>query len=422
MNILNIRGGKSLLGDVEISGSKNSALKILIASLFSHEEVTLYNIPKIKSIENEIKIMESLGSKIEYFNDNFIKIDNSKLHSFEVPEDLGKNLNTSYLFAGPLLYRFGEAKIPLPDNGIESIEKFLNTWALLNIEINFDDKFIYLRSDNFKPSEIEINRGSHIATDNTILCTIFTNGTCRIINSSEAIEVKDLIDFCNLIGAQIEYENKKVLKITGKNHFKGANFEIVSDLSEVVFFTVLTLVTNGNVIMKNIDKSHLSFLMSFLNKIEANYEFTSNHELRVWKKSGKLKAFDIKAGSYPNITSDFIPYFIVLALFCEGESRIIDLSYRNKFDYIYQLNKLNSKIKIYEGLRDYEECEINLVGQPNLNFNKYKVESYYSGIVFFLLALGLDSETEFINYEILESEFEKLIPKVVKLGAEVSYA
>ena len=421
MEVLTLRGGKSLLGDVEVSGSKNSALKILIASLFSNEEVTISNIPKIKSIENEIKIMESLGSKIEFISENLIKIDNSKLHSFEISEELGKNLNTSYLFAGPLLFRFGETKIPLPDGGIESIEKFLNTWALLNIEINFDDKFLYLRSDNSKPADIEISRASHMGTDNAILCTIFSNGVCRIINSSEAIEVKDLIDFCNLIGAQIEYENKKVLKIYGKKHFRGADFEVVSDLSEIVFFTVLTLITNGNVIIKNVDKSHLSFLMSFLNKVEANYEFSSNQELRVWKKSGKLKSFEITASSYPNITSDFIPYFVVLSLFCEGESKIYDLSYRNKFDYIYQLNKINAKIKIFEGIKDYEKCEI-LISEPNsLNLSKYKVDSYYFGIVFFLLALALDTEVEFLNYELLESEFEKLFSKVVKLGSDIRY-
>jgi len=419
---MNLKGGKSLLGDVEVSGAKNSALKVLIASLFSHEEITLTNIPKIKSIEAEIKIMEALGSKIEFFNDNFLKIDNSKLSSFEIPEELGKNLNTAYLFAGPLLFRFGEAKIPMPDSGIESIEKFLNTWAQLNIEINFDDRFIYLRSDNSKPAEIEIQNSSQMGTDNAILSTIFLNGTSRIISISEAIEVKDLIDFCNLFGAQIEYENKKVLKITGKNHFKGCGFEVVSDLSEAVFFTVLSLITNGNIVIKNIDKTHMSFLMSFLNKIEANYEFINNNEFRVWKKSGKLKSFDITASSYPNITTDFIPYFVVLALFCDGESRIYDRSYKNKFDFIYQLNKHNAKIKIFEGIKDYEKCELIVSGQENINLSKYKVSSFYNGIVFLLLALGLNNQIEFLYYETLESEFEKLLSKVVKLGADIQYA
>jgi UDP-N-acetylglucosamine 1-carboxyvinyltransferase len=261
-----------------------------------------------------------------------------------------------------------------------------------------------------------------MGTDNALLSTIFLNGTSRIINISESIEVKDLIDFCILIGAQIEYENKKVLKITGKNHFKGCSFEVVSDLSEAVFFTVLSLITNGNIVIKNIDKTHMSFLMSFLNKIEANYEFLNNNEFRVWKKSGKLKSFEITASSYPNITTDFIPYFVILALFCDGESRIYDKSYKNKFEYIYQLNKCSTKIKIFEGIKDFEKCELVISNQENINLSKYKVSSYYNGIVFFLLGLGLDAEIEFIDYEELESEFEKLFSKVVKLGADIHYA
>lgn len=422
MNEMIVSGGKSLLGDVEISGSKNSALKLLIASLYTYEEVTLSNVPKIKSIEKELKIMESLGSKFEYLNDNYLKIDNSKLHSFEISKEFGLNLFTSFLFAGPLLFRFGEAKIPLPESGLESIEKFLDTWAKLNIEINFDDEFIYLRSDNYRPADIEIANASHMATDNAILSSIFSNGVNRVINISEAVEVKDLIDFCNLLGAQIEFENKKVLKITGKKHFKGTYFEVVSDLSEVVFFSVLSLITNGNIIIRNINKSNLSFLMSFLNKIEASYEFTTNEELRIWKKGGKLKGFEISAGNYPNITSDFIPYFVVLALFCEGESVINDLSYKNKFDYVYQLKKINSKIKIFEGIKDYEKCEIILTNSESQNITKFKVDNFYTGIVLFLLSLGLDSKTEIINYQLLEDDFEKLFSKVVKLGAEINYA
>jgi len=422
MNTLNIRGGKSLLGDVEISGAKNSALKILIASLYSYDDIIISNVPRIKSIEKELKILESLGSNIEYLNDNYIRINNAKLNSFEIPEELGKNLNTAYLFAGPLLFRFGEAKIPVPDLGIESIDKFLNTWAHFNFEINFDDRFIYLRSDNSRPSDIEVLNSSHMGTDNAILSSLFLNGTSRVIGISEALEVKDLIDFCTQMGAQIEYENKRVLKITGKNHFKEANFEIVPDLSEVVFFSVLSLITNGNIIIKNIDKSHLAFLMSFLNKIEAEYEFTSNQELRVWKKSGKLKSFDIQTSSYPGITTDFIPYFSILALFCDGETRIVDLSYKNKFDYIYELNKHSAKIKIFEGLKDFEKCEILITGQDNLHFDKFKVSNPYQGIIFLLLALGLGRESELLNYNLIEDEFENIITKVVKLGADVTYA
>lgn len=419
MEILKISGGKPLLGEVEISGAKNSALKLIIASLFSSEPVYLSNVPKIKSIQNEILIMESLGSKIEWISNNYIKIDNSSLFSSIIPEELGKNLITSFLFAGPLLYRFGEVTIPLPDSGISEIEKFINTWASLNIEINFDKNNLYLKSDKSLPGRVEIHRSSHTATDNAILSSIFLNGETTIINSSEEIEIKDLINFCNLIGAQIEYENKRVLKISGQRHFKGAEFDVVSDLTEIVFFAVLALGSNGNIILKNIDKANLAFLVSFLNKIEANFEFTSNSELRIWKKVGKLKSFDIKATSFPGIISDFVPFFVILALFCEGESRITDQTYKDKFDFIYTLNKYGAKLKIFEGNKDFEECNILVYGPVELALSKIKLETINSAGPLFLASVLSPNNVEIINPGIMDYIFENVIQKVVKLGLDV---
>ena len=421
MEILKIHGGKPLLGEVEISGAKNSALKIIIASLFCNEDVYISNVPKVRSLEKEIQILESLGSKVEWITSSYLKINNSKLNSFIIPADLGKNLITSFLFAGPLLYRFGEATIPLPDTGIKGLERFIETWSSLNIEINYDSNFLYLRSDNSKSGEIEIKRTSHTATDNAILSSIFLNGETTIINTSEEVEVRDLVNFCNQIGASIEYENKRVLKIKGQRHFKGTDFSIVSDLSEAVFFSVLALVTNGNIIIKNVDKSNLSFLISFLNKIEANFEFTTNSELRIWKKIGDLKSFEIVSGTHPNIISDYIPYFLILALFCEGESKITDTTYGDKFDYIYLLNKYQAKIKIFEGSKDFEKCEIFVKGKTKLNFEKINLEKTVSPVAFLLLALAINSDTEIINPEKFDFVYENLIEKVVKLGAEVSY-
>lgn len=421
MDILNVKGGKPLFGEVEISGAKNSALKIIIASLFTNEDVYISNVPRVKSLEKEIQILESLGSKVEWLSFNYLKINNSKLISSKIPLELGKNLNTSFLFAGPLLYRFGEATIPLPDTGTENIERFIETWSSLNIEINFDSNFIYLRSDNSKPGRVEIARASHTATDNAILSSIFLNGETTIINTSEEIEVKDLVNFCNSMGAEIEYENKRVLKIKGQRHFKGTEFNVVSDLTEIVFFTVAALITNGNIIIKNIDKGSISFLISFLNKIEANFEFTNNSELRVWRKANELIGFEVTAATYPGIISDYIPYFLVLALFSTGESKINDLTYRDKFDYVYQLNKYQAKIKIFEGNKDFEKCEIYIKGPAKLNCEKINIDSFSSGPALFLAALASDLDVDIINYSKIDFVFENLIEKVVKLGADVKY-
>lgn len=422
MKILKVSGSQSLLGEVSVSGAKNSAFKLIPASLFANSDIYLSNIPRIDNLNKELEILKSLGGTYEWLGNNFLKINNSKLTSFEIPLVLGKNLYTTYLFAGPLLYRFGEAVLPLPEGGISKIEKFIHTWRQLNIEINYDESFIYLKSDNSNPGTVEIPNASHLGTDNAILSSISLNGTSTLIDICENIEVKDLIDFCNIMGSDITYENKKVLKINGQRHFKGADFQIVSDLSEILFFSLASLITKGNLIIKNIDKSNLSFLISYLTKIEASFDFPSNEELRVWNKSGELKSFEVTASSFPGIISDYIPLLSAQALFCKGTSVLNDKSYKNKYEFIYKLNKSNSKIKIYEGLKDFEPCQIQIPGLfSDLNLEKIELKSYDSVLPILLISLGLNSETEILTEFDINNIYENLLEKVVKLGGRISY-
>lgn len=422
MKILKLSGGKPLLGEVSVSGARNSAYKLIAASLFVNSDVYLSNVPRIENLNKELQILKSLGGEYEWLGNNYLKINNSKLNKFEIAEELGKDLYTTYLFAGPLLYRFGEAVLPLPEGGISKIEKFLHTWSVLNFEINYDDKFVYLKSDNSSPSSIEIPNASHLATDNAILSSLFLNGTSTLIDICENIEVKDLIDFCNLIGGSIEYDNKKVLKINGQRHFKSADFQIVSDLGEALFFTLLAIVTKGNVIIKNIDKSNLSFLISFLTKIEASFDFTSNEELRVWNKSEDIPAFQVSATTYPGIISDFIPMLASFGLFCNGESTLNDKSYKNKFEFLYRLAKHTSKIKVFEGLKDLEPCQIVVSGIGS-EFNSFKIEvkSMDSLLPLIILGLGFHNELEILSDYDVNNIFENLIEKVVKLGGNLHY-
>jgi UDP-N-acetylglucosamine 1-carboxyvinyltransferase len=422
MRILKVNGSHPLLGEIVVSGAKNSAFKLIPASLFANSDIYLSNIPRIDNLNKELEILKSLGGSYEWLGNNYLKINNSKLMSYEVPLVLGKNLFTTYLFAGPLLYRFGEAVLPLPDGGVSKIEKFIHTWRQLNIEINYDDNFIYLKSDNSSASTIEIPNASHLATDNAILSSISLNGTATLIDICENIEVKDLIEFCNLIGADITFENKRVLKINGQRHFKGADFQVVSDICEVLFFSLASLITKGNLIIKNIDKSNLSFLISFLTKIEASFDFPSNEELRVWNKSGELKSFDVTASSFPGIISDFIPLLCAQSLFCNGLSTLNDKSYKNKYEFIYKLNKSNSKIKIYEGLKDFEPCLIQIPGVvSDINIDKFELKSYDSILPMLLISLGLAKDTEILTEFDVNNIFENLVEKVVKLGGNVSY-
>ena len=421
MSSIHIIGNKPLQGEVEISGSVNSALKIIIASLFTTEDVFLSNVPNVEFIQSELKIIKELGGEYEWLSKNFLKINNAKLSSSKIPLLLGKDLITSFLFAGPLLYRFGEAQIPLPSLGIDSIMRFISTWSMLNIEVNYDREFVYLRSDNSKSGRIELERSSQMDTSNAILSSIFLNGSSTIINSSEDYEIEDLINFINSLGGEIKKENKKVLNVVGKDHFRTTNFSCASEVSEAVFFAILSLVTNGNILIKNIEKKNLSIFISLLNKLSANFEFIGDESLRVWKKSEKYSGFDLDLTSYTSNVSNYLPYLIFLALKCEGTSKFVSESYKDKFDFIFTLNKFNARIKLYSTGKDYEPCEIYVNGITELKFTEFSIDTFVNSPIVLLSALTVGNNTEIKNSEKLEIIHENLIQKVVELGGQIKY-
>lgn len=421
MSNIRVVGNKPLHGEVDISGSLNSALKLVIASLYTTEEVFLSNIPNVELIKKELEILSSLGGEYEWVSKNLLRINNSKLTNFQIPLSLGKNLNTAYLFAGPLLFRFGEAQIPIPDEGIDAVVNYLNTWSMLNIEINFDKEFIYLRSDNAKFGRVEFERPSQMQTVNAIFSSIFLNGTTTLINTSEDIEIEDTIKFLTLIGAGIKRVNKKVIEITGVTHFKSDNYSCMPEVSEAVFFSVLSLVTNGNILIKNIDRPSLSNFVSVLNKIEANYEFVGTDSIKVWRRDGILKSFEYNNLNLPGFTNNYLAFIVFLALKCSGTSKFTTESYKNKFEYIYILNRFNSKIKIYDTGKDYESCEIFVNGVTDLIINEVEVGSFINSQVFLLAALCSENEVEIYNYEKMEYIFENLINKIINLGGNIKY-
>jgi len=421
MASINVIGNKPLQGEVEISGSVNSALKLIISSLYTTEDVYLSNIPDVPFLEKELSIIRELGGSYEWISKNFLKINNSKLSNHKIPLLLGKDLFTSFLFAGPLLYRFGEVQIPIPTTGVDSIMRFISTWSMLNIEINYDRDFIYLRSDNSRPGRIELEKPSQMDTANAILSSIFLNGETTIINSSEDYEIDDLINFLISIGAEIKKENKKVLKIIGKDHFRSSNFSCVSEVSEVVFFSVLSLVTNGNILIKNIDKRNINFFISLLNKIGASFEFISDDSLRIWRRLERLSSFDLDLNGYPSSIYNYLPYLVFLALKCEGTSKFVGESFKDKFDFIFVLNKFNAKIKMYDTGKDYEPVEIYINGIADLKMDSFEIQNYVNSPIILMTALTLDSKVEILESEKIEYIYENLIQKVVELGGQIKY-
>jgi len=270
-----IEGGVPLTGAVNVSGARNSALKLIYAAMFSNEDVLINNVPKVTPILDDIEIIKSIGGIATWVSSNMIVLNGSQLSTHEVPLEIGSKYRTSLLLAGPLLFRFGKAFIPKCKDTqfhLGPVNRFLNTWKSLGFEVEEDENYYRVfNNGNAAGSNIIFKTSSHTATDNAILSSVFVSWETVISNASEEYEINDLINLLNLMGAIIERPEPGKIKVIGSNIFKGVKFDVCPDKTEIATFATAAVITRGNISIKGVKKESILQFVNFLDKIGAKF-------------------------------------------------------------------------------------------------------------------------------------------------------
>lgn len=350
MTALYIEGGNSLVGDVKISGSKNSAIKVIIAALFSNDDVILDNIPHTSSILALIDVINAIGGTCAWQGKNTLIINGSTISLFEIPIEVGNTFRFVPLLAAPLLYRFGKAIIPKPSIQEKKpllLNRWFDTWELLGYEVLEDPHYIIVRSGGLKPSVIDFKISTHTGTDNAILSSLFIPGETTIVNAAEEPEVDDLIAFCKLMGSDIKRVEPRVIKINGRNIFKGCSFTVQSDRDEVVTFATAAVATSGNITIKNVNRENILSFVNFMAKSGCKFEF-SGTEMRVWGTGQLLNPVDLTTLPAPGFMTNWQPFATLLLTKANGDSKIYETVSINRFEYIRDLNRMGSKIQLFQ--------------------------------------------------------------------------
>ncbi len=434
-----IEGGIPIMGTVSVSGSANSASKLIIASMFSNEDVVLSNVPRVQSIEDDIEIIESIGGTAEWFGSNTLSLNGSQINTYEIPSEVGRKYRTCALLAGPLLFRFGKAVIPKyqPIDGIQRpINRFIDTWKTLGLNVSEDEKNILLSNDGYAGgANINFKTSSHTATDNAILSSVFLTGETDISNSSHHYEVDDLVNFLNSMGANINKPEAGKISIEGKGIFKGTSFEVCSDKLEIAAFSTLAVVTKGNISIKNVKRDLVLQFVNFLNKIGARFEFSEN-ELRVWRHEESLIPQKLEISPSPGFITDWQPLAVLILTQADGESIVHDTVYVDRFGYCMDLNRMGAKIDIvkpsevglipivsddsYDMEKEGEPATVaKIFGPTKLKGERLAIENFNYGSVLVLAALCAEGKSEIIGIEILSKYFEDFVLKLKLLGAKI---
>ncbi|GIW64839.1 MAG: UDP-N-acetylglucosamine 1-carboxyvinyltransferase [Patescibacteria group bacterium] len=431
-----IKGGKKIQGDVYLSGAKNVALKMIIASLLFEEKVILDNIPQINDVKELIHLVNQLGAKTIFIEKNKLEVDPRGLKLNKVDFLHASKIRVSFMLFAPLLYKFGSCYIPNPGGcriGARPIDRIVEGMKSLGVDVvyNSETGYYYAKLTK-KPSGIyKFSKQTHTGTELLIMLSIFSDSEVILENCALEPEIDDLINFLNQSGAKIE-KNERTIKIVGVKKLKfNQPYSIITDRNEAVTFVCLGLGTGGWINLKNINPFYLDYFINKLKQIGVSVE--KNSQGLLFKSEKKLTATNIETMPHPGFMTDWQPNWAVLMTQAEGISTITERVFENRFSYVEELKKLGAKINFieftpsnpfdyyyfnYEERKKYSQ-KIEIIGPTKLHGGVLNIVDLRAGASLAIAALIANGESIINQVSILERGYENFIEKVKKIGGEI---
>ncbi len=416
MDKFKIYGPSRISGEVSISGSKNSALPILAATILFDKQVTIKNLPRVRDVDTMLNLLKSLGSKIKFKNKKKIAIiSKGNKNKFFAPYSLVKTMRAGILVLGPLLAKLKKAKVSSPGGcsiGVRPIDIHLEAISKLGVKFEIVKGYVYASANKgLNGSNIRLSKISVGATENIILAACLAKGMTIISNCAIEPEIKDLTSFLKIGGANIKWVGKRTLRIEGVKTLKSINYSIMNDRIEAGTFCVAACLNEGNLKIKNFNPKIINTELNLLKKIGAKIQIT-NHTIEV-KGPKKIKSLNfLKTGEYPRFPTDMQAQFMVLLSKANGKSIIQENIFENRFMHVPELRRLGAKINI-KGNKAIIEGSNNLEGAELMS-------SDLRASVALVLAAFIAKGTSVINrvYH-LDRGYEKIENKLKKIGVKI---
>ena len=412
-----VHGPCRLEGEVTISGAKNAAVAILPATLLVKGKCHLENVPDISDIRAYCKILESLGSKIEYISKNEMIIDNSEVSSAIASYDLTSKFRASYYLLGSLIGRFDKVQIGLPGGcklGARPIDQHIKALKRLGAKV-------IVRNGNVYASKTEPLKGANIFFDvvsvgptmNAILAATLSEGTTVIENVAKEPHIVDLANFLNSMGAKIKGAGTDTIKITGVKELKQkSSYSIIPDQIETGTFMVAAAATKGNILINNCIPKHMEPITAKLIEAGATVEeFESS--IRV-KMDRRPTSISIKTMPYPGFPTDMQPQMSLLLTLGDSTGTIVETIWESRFQYTDELNKMGADISAHGSTAIFKGVE-KLYGAP------VKAHDLRTGAAMIIAGLVAEGETEISDIHHILRGYENIIEKFTKLGAKIEY-
>lgn len=408
-----INGGKSLSGEVKISGAKNATVGILAAAIITDEDVIIENIPDVWDINVMIDSIKLLGADVERINRNTVKINSKNANVMELSDqNLGK-MRATYYFVGALLSRHKNAKVIFPGGcniGARPINLHIKGFKALGADAYEKNGYIFAKATNLKGANIYLDIVSVGATINIMLASVLADGITTIENAAKEPHVVDIANFLNSMGANIRGAGTDIIRIKGVKKLHGSTYSVIPDQIEAGTYMALASITKGDILIKNIIPKHLESITAKLIDM-GNQVITYDEAIRVIG-SENIFPTNIKTMPYPGFPTDMQPQFACVLSLSNGKSKIVESIFENRFMYIEQLKNMGAKISI-------DGSQIIIDGINSLHGEKLIAPDLRAGAALVLAALSANGNSEIDKIEYVERGYEDFVHKLTDIGADI---
>ncbi len=412
MKILEVEGNVPLLGSVEISGAKNSAVALIPAAILSNNKTTITNIPDITDIDVLSDILEFMHVKVKRASGSIV-IDPSKMENCVIPDELSNKLRASYYFMSSLLAKYKYVCINFPGGckiGSRPIDQTLKVFRALGAEVKEEEYLFTIKADELVGSEITLDMPSVGATINAIIVASKAKGTTIVHNAAREPEIVDLANMLNKMGAKITGAGTSTVKIVGVEELDGCFHNVIPDRIEAGTYIILGALMGTYLSVQNINPEHLTALLDKLTEMGVDLEI--NQDNVVVNAHDNLTAVNIETRGYPVFPTDLQQPIVTLLTQARGKSEVTENIYENRFMNIPYLNKMGANISI-------NERKLTILGSNKLHGEEVEATDLRAGASLLLAALKANGHTTIKNVEYILRGYEELIEKLTNVGAKI---
>jgi UDP-N-acetylglucosamine 1-carboxyvinyltransferase len=414
MDKFRIIGGRALKGRIQISGAKNSALPCIAAALLTPETVTLHNLPYARDIITMRRLLEDLGCQVLMPELRTLKISSAAVDVFEAPYDLVKTMRASVLALGPLLARFGEARVSLPGGcaiGQRPIDLHLMGFEKLGATVSIDGGDVVARAKRLQGRDIYFDKVTVTGTENLMMAASVADGVTILNNAAREPEVVDLAELLNKMGARIEGAGLSTIRVEGVEKLQGAEHTIIPDRIETGTFVVAAAITGGQLEIVNCNPQHLTAALEKLEETGVRIDRPNAFSIRV-TASDRLKASDVTTLAHPGFPTDMQAQYMALMTLAQGTSIITETIFENRFMHAAELLRMGARIRL-------NGRQAVIEGDSGLEGARVQASDLRASASLVLAGLAARGETTIDRVYHIDRGYEKIEEKLRSVGADI---